>query len=320
MKTLASFIMRGRMQAILVTAVLSLVTILSSFQAGEVREPGLFALICGVLMAAVIALVSLRKGALEGFVILAGAGIVATVLNFILSQNTNFVVFSLVFFVIMVVPVWGLALLLRRTVSLGHVLAASVVMGMVGVAGVYAVIDNPADQWYEMLSISIGDQLNDPRFSMFDAGEVDAYLKTLAGWMTGLLVAAITSIYLASLLLARWWQALLYNPGGFKKEFYEARVGRHIGITALLVFVGALFGSGFLAEMMSNMLWLFSFIYLIPGLAIVHSMIAMVSAAKPLFIVFYLFLAVLPQIAILVALVGWVDTWFNFRAKLGSSE
>jgi len=310
MKVLASYVMRGRMQGILVASVFSLI-ILGVFQAGG---SSLITMICGVLMSAVIALVTLRKGAVEGLVTLAGASAASTVLNLIIIQNVDFSTLGL--FAIMVFPVWGLALLLRATVSLSSVLSASVVMGMLGVIAIYTIFDDPAAQWYEMLSMSIGSQLSDPSLGMFDADEIEAYLKTLAGWMTGLMVAAIISAYLSSLLVARWWQALLYNPGGFKEEFYGVRIGRNIGITALLVFVGALFGSGLLSNMMSDMLWLFSFIYLIPGIAIAHSIIALASASKPLFIVFYVLLAILPQIAILVALVGWVDTWFNFRAKL----
>ncbi|VAW88436.1 FIG003573: hypothetical protein [hydrothermal vent metagenome] len=303
--------MRGRMQGILVASVFSLVIILGFLQAGG---SSLITMICGVLMAAVIALVTLRKGAVEGLVTLAGASVASTILNLVVMQNIDFSALAL--FAIMVLPVWGLALLLRRTVSLGSVLSASVVIGMLGVIGIYIVFDDPAAQWYEMLSMSIGNQLSDSSLDVFNADEIDTYLNTLAEWMTGLMVAAIVSTYLTSLLVARWWQALLYNPGGFKEEFYGARVGRYIGITAFLVFVGALLGSGLLSNMMSDMLWLFSFIYLIPGIAIAHSIIALASASKPLFIVFYVFLAIFPQIAILVALVGWADTWFNFRAKL----
>jgi len=311
MKALASFIMRGRMQGILVASVFSLVIVLSSFQAGG---SSLITMICGILMAAVIALVTLRKGSVEGLVTLAGASAASTVLSLIVMQNVDFSALAL--FVIMVLPVWGLALLLRRTVSLSSVLSAAVAIGVLGVIGIYVVFDDPAAQWYKMLSMSIGNQLSDPNLGMFDADEIETYLNTLAGWMTGLMVAAIVSTYLTSLLVGRWWQALLYNPGGFKEEFYGVRVGRNIGITAFFVFVGALLGSGLLSNMMSDMLWLFSFVYLIPGIAIAHSVITLASAPKPLFVVFYVFLAILPQIAIFMALVGWADTWFNFREKL----
>jgi hypothetical protein len=40
-----------------------------------------------------------------------------------------------------------------------------------------------------------------------------------------------------SLMLARWWQAGIHNPGGFQKEFHSYTIGAKIAVILTGIFL-----------------------------------------------------------------------------------
>jgi Na+/serine symporter len=67
--------------------------------------------------------------------------------------------------------------------------------------------------------------------------------------------------------------------------------------------------------------WVIGSVYLIVGMAIAHKLVAMRSNLKPMLIVLYLLL-LFPYTAALasvpVAVLGWSDTWMNYRARMAA--
>jgi len=41
------------------------------------------------------------------------------------------------------------------------------------------------------------------------------------------------------LMLARWWQAVLYNPGGFQQEFHQFKLQPAIAMMLMVLFLAA---------------------------------------------------------------------------------
>lgn len=89
--------------------------------------------------------------------------------------------------------------------------------------------------------------------------------------MVGALAAILTMVMILCLLLARWWQAAFYNPGGYSEEFHPLRLP--VGYTASIVLL-LVFGSS-LPPLISGMLPVLTIPLVIAGVAFVHGIVGM---------------------------------------------
>lgn len=298
MRAFAHYIMRGRLQAMLVAVALAVLSLL--------LPP------MNYLSSAVIALVTLRRGGQEGLVIVVGAGAVMALFTLLTPLNP---IYAGLFAAVVWLPVWLLALLLRATVSLPTTVMAAGLLGVVGVALTYLVLDDPARSWQDVMGRMM-EQAQAPADGKAPdiLGEV---LAEAAPHMTGMAVAALVLGLMLSLLLARWWQALLYNPGGFRQEFHTLRLSRRFALLTLVVLLGAIAAGGALHEIAMNMVIVLVAAYLLPGLALLHGVIA-AKRAHPAWLagIYVLGALVLPQLALLLAILALADSWLDFRGRL----
>lgn len=299
MRGLASFVMRGRGQATLVvatTAVLSaLVPPVSWLSSGG------------------LALVTLRRGGLEGLLVLALALVGAGVLAF-LSLGTPLPALS--FALVLWLPVLVVALVLRATVDLGAALAACGVFGLVAVAALHVVLGDPGPWWLATLGPMI-----EPALEGVDAGQADALREVIAaasGYMTGLMVAAGLFNLVLGLLIGRVWQAGLYNPGGFRREFHALRLPRVAAMASIALFAAVL-ALGATPGPVTDM----AAVVLVPcslaGLAMVHGLAGGRRGGVAWLVGVYLLLVLaLPETTVALAAVGLVNAWFDLVARYGA--
>lgn len=295
MKGIASRVMAGRLSAVLVVVATMFVSLL--------LPPAL------LLSGAALALVTLRRGAYEGALILGAASVVALGLGWLLFGHPGPLAGVLPGFWL---PVWGLSAVLRSTISLAATLAVAVGLGWLVVGGFYALLDDPGGWWQGWL-----DEVLKPAFESAGVGADAATLDRLIAWvaplMPGLLAANAIFSALAALLIGRWWQAQLYHPGGFRSEFRGLRLGRGLALLALAVWTAA-FASG--------ALWLqclalpLAVAWLLQGLAVVHGLAALRGWSPWALVLVYVLLAILaPQAVALLCLLGLTDTWMDLRAR-----
>ena len=127
----------------------------------------------------------------------------------------------------------------------------------------------------------------------------------------------ITSVQLlmliASMILARWWQSVLYNPGGFQAEFHALRLP--LWSAALLPVVLALVASG--------QLWLLPAIpvlivpHMIAGIALIHVVFAIKKYNSFwLGLLYVLLVTTQPYMSILLVLIALADSVMNIRHRL----
>jgi hypothetical protein len=295
MKAIASFVMRGPSQAALVAAVTALLSIL-------VPPLGLFS-------AGSIGLVTLRNGPLYGLVVSAvatfGMGAIAW-----LALGSPLPVVGVL--LMLWIPVLAMATLLRSTRSLSLTAQVAGGLGILVMLIAYAVMDDPAATWLQLLAPF--------REALIQDGVVTeeastALFEDLAGWMTGAFAAALVAQLLFGLFIARWWQALLYNPGGFGEEFRDLRLSRTFGVAALLLLATLPFLDG--ASLTANLLLVLGVLLLLQGLAVAHQLRARTQARPAWLIGFYVLLILfVPQTLLLVACVGLVDIWADIRARV----
>lgn len=121
---------------------------------------------------------------------------------------------------------------------------------------------------------------------------------------------------LISLLLARHWQSLLYNPGGFGNEFRALRFAPMQ--TALLLAAMAACWMAESSGLKNVTTWaaFASLPLLVAGIALVHGVAAIKNWKTGWLIVFHVLWIVSDQIKVLLMLLAAIDSWLDLRARL----
>ncbi len=299
MRGLAGFIMRGRSQAVIVAAacsVLSLIVWPVSYLGGGA-----------------IGLVTLRHGPRESTLVMAWAGLAAGALVWMILGTPLPVLYTAL---LLWLPVWLLSLLLAQTASQGTALAAAGLLGLLALVGVHVLSGSPEAQWREQLEKILAPL--ELQGIPVDPGMV----AEAARLMTGLLVAvSVLGVWL-SVLLGRWWQAVLYNPGGFGQEFRALRLDRRVAMGTLVLLLAVALAGDALGSWQFELMALAGVLFMVQGLAVVHAVLAGRRASVVWFVVLYLVLLLFWPFNIYLMLFlsvgGFVDAFVDWRARLGS--
>lgn len=281
MRKLAEFIMRGRMQAIVVVALASAV-------------PMMF-----WLSAAAVSLVLLRRGLKDALSVIVWALLPAIVWAFFDDPRP----------LLGLLGTLGMAQLLRVTGSWSKTLLASVLIAVffAWVLGV-AFAQPLADLAVELNSIM--PKMLAELYEQLSAEDRLLLQSLIVPVLTGLMAAVLQLLSVLSVILARYWQAALYNPGGFAQEFQALRLPPVIVFP--LVF-GMLFASslGIQAVMLTP---LCSVPLLFAGLAVVHGLIAKYRSGNFWLIGVYIGMVLFTQLIYpFLVVLAIVDSIFDFR-------
>jgi Predicted membrane protein (DUF2232) len=301
MRLLASFVMQGRSQAVMVISALALVSLLL---------PPL-----SVLSSAAVALVTLRKGLRDGLTVTL-LGFAACALLALLVQVDVIAVVG--FTLLPWIPVLILAMLLRSRGSLALTITVALLFGLLVIVVYYAQFDDPIVEWRKLLEPffqSLGQDQN------LEPEQQKRLLDVLSRWMTGMMAAGFFLQLMVSLLLARWWQSLLYNPGGFRSEFHQLRLPRTLAMLAVGVIGLLLLDTGIGSPVLEYMAMLLIAAYLLQGLALAHGLRAQIDANQGWLIVMYILLFIaMPHMVITLATAGIADAWLDLRSRFGKSN
>lgn len=298
MKSLATYIMKGRMQAVLVASSLALLSMLF--------PP------VSVVSSAAVSLVTLRRGASEGLYILFAACLSASLLGFFLLGNFQF---ALAYGLALWLPVWLISIVLREGKHLSVAINIAVLIGIAIIMGFYLFMSDPAAFWSSMLS-----QMAQP---MIEAGNSDVPLENIqqsiqmfSHFMTGGIVVGGIYGLLLGLFLARWWQSALYNPGGFREEYLALRASPMIASGSLLIVAVGAFTTGVISELCWNIGIVFVVLYTCVGTAIFHTAFSVMKLKRFMVPFLYITLILVPHMIAIVVIVGLLDAWLDLRSKI----
>lgn len=299
MRFLANAIMRGPMAAILVTSIAAML--------GLLLPP------LGYLSAAAVGLVTLRHGLIEAGKVVVGAVVATALLGAVLVDNAMVpLAFVLVLWLPLLVSAWSL----RRSGDLARSLLLAGLFGVMVVFGFHVGVDDPAGWWRDILHRMLEQATAEHQNVLLPV------LDEMAGLMTGMVGAAVVLGVALSLFLARWWQALLYNPGGFRSEFHALRLGRLLsGVTVLLLALNWLQPAEL--AMLTDLLPLVLLLQVLQGIAVVHGLVARSGANVGWLVAMYVLLllpVVTTQTILSLAVAGVVDNWMDFRTRLGTGN
>ena len=282
MKGLAAFVMRGRLQASGVAALVSALPLLSW------------------LGASIVALVVLRRGNKEGILVFLWA-FLPLVLVYQTGGDSSGLIALLGAFLT--------AVALRSSVSWVLTLYAVVIAAVIGSLVFMQLSESILTafvDWYvdvmESLAADTGAPVVTPA-----AGQRQAvsYLAMGQGYMMVL-----------ALMLARWWQSVLYNPGGFKQEGQQTRLTPKASLPLVLVMAGCLMTDGF-----GTWVGVVSIPFVVIGSGLVHWILSRQNRSNQWYVMFYITLVMFFQLAsaALVVLVI-ADGFIDVRQRIQSRE
>ncbi len=263
----------------------------------------LIALPGGFLAGIVVGFVTLCRGYRAGLLVLVGVAIPALLIG-ILKQS-----FLIDLVLVRCGLVWLLASILRHTVSWRLVIEIMTVLGIVAVLGFYLVLGDVSGWWITVLSHyqSLFNAIVSGQLSEAKLGEMIAQMAPIA---TGLFVGLLLLGTFCQLLVARWWQAALFRPGGLAKEFVEIRSGSILAILLTITVIAALFGAAFAIDLLPVVILPIA----VAGLSLVHKWARFNKKIVYLLVIVYLGLIFLPMIMVaILALAGYVDSWYDLR-------
>ena len=273
------------------------------------RNAGLLAFIFALLpflnwlSVIIMALVTLRRGAKQGVLILICV-LVPSVVWLVISKN-DMVLLNIV---VGATVVWILASVLHKTHRWSYVLLTGAFIGAIVVIALHSSIDDMNAWWAQKMTSTMqaaGKEMQ------IDTTAQQAMIAQLAKFATGLQAAAIFLVDIVWLAVARYWQSLLYNPGQLRPELHNIRLPRWsivvLIVVGLLAFVTNL-------PMLIDMMPMLFVAYALAGLSIVHYVAAMRKASWFWLVLLYTSLVfALPYIVAALVVVAICDSWFNLR-------
>jgi len=274
MRGLAEYVMTGRRQAIIAVMLLGLIPLVN------------------LLNPVVVGLIALRKGLQEVVVIFAWA---------ILPLGAWAVAGDVVP-LIMLIGITGLAVLLRETESWEFTLLAAIAVG-VCVEVYFRLQPAVIDALMQQLDLYL--QASNPQGLQIE--EVRDVMLSVIG-------AVYMFLSIVLLMLARWMQAVLYNPGGFKQEFHSLRIEQKVALALIVIMLLSSFG------IVVPEAWVLYFVLplLFSGIALTHAVVAKKKLSSMWLVTFYILL-MLPVVVQILVLLALIDSWYDFRSRLSNS-
>ncbi|WP_415883524.1 hypothetical protein [Neptuniibacter sp. QD34_54] len=280
MRALAELVMKGRKQAAFVAVIAALLPLLYW------------------VSAAAVALVTLRKGRSEGTGLLIWALLPAGVWAYSVSDPTPLAV---------IVGTYILAITLRETVSWAKVLMIALPVGAIASVGMDIMLSSYLDEVIKQLD----------KFLVQSASQANQEVKLDPEQLRQLMLGGLTSVHtvmmLVSVMLARSWQAGLYNPSGFQREFHVLRLPQ--------LYTGVLIAASFVCYQLDleSLRWLPLLLlpWIIAGIALVHGSLAKRDLGRSWLVAFYVAAFFMgPYVITLLVFAAAIDSFVDIRSRI----
>jgi hypothetical protein len=263
---------------------------------------------------AVLVLLTLRHGAKRAGLMAAISLAVILVVSLIGGQSIPQIV--LVMFELWL-PGMFFAVLLQRMRSLTLLLQATVLIAIAVVAGMYLVLGDPAAYWRELL-VEFAEIWR--QSGLEQEAELFMGLQPYAGQMTSIFVAIGWLMQVGMVLLG--YAAYRRLPGETANygRFRDLNFGR---VLALILAVTSILGAAIGSLWLQSTAFVLFVVFWLQGLAILHWLRGI--GKIPVVVLFLAYGTLLiPGLNLLslsgIAIVGYSDAWFQYRARIASDN
>lgn len=285
MRRVAQFILQGPYQAIVL--------------AGIVGGLAQMLFILAVPSAVAVALFVLRKGEKQGLPVLLGAALVSIAIGTLVDSRPGF---DFPVALLLLLPAYFGAKVLRVGESQGLAIVALTACAALFAIAVQVLSGDAQQWWSDWLKIAVQGV---PGASYEDFG------TNIMPAINGLIALLLGLLSSACLLSARWLQALLFNPGGFGREFRVLVLPSRLAVIMLaLLPVAAIISLDLFYDLLLVAVMPFFF----QGLAVLQHGAEKKRLNSFLMSLPYILLLFMPQFVIVgCACLGGVDLFVNFR-------
>jgi len=201
-KALTEYAMRGRLQAVTVALIGSWLPFVSQ---------------------AILGVVTLRKGWQEGLIVTLWASLPAFVGLWMAKVSAPIALASIVVFFIGYVG----CCVLRSTISWPLALSVSALASALAAAVIVGATDSVVTDVRDFFEKAMQGQTAENASQV--ASEIENWNTVSVAGVIAIWVSVTTVV---GMLIARWWQSLAFNPGGFQEEFHQMRLNVSIAVTS----------------------------------------------------------------------------------------
>ena len=293
MKKFASYALSGRIPAFVVVfgcLFLALVSPLFQF----------FAILSG----AAIVLITLHAGPRNSVYIIVISTAALTASSYFLIQQPFLGAATAV---AQLIPSFIVATILYSTRSLSLSLQATSLLGALGFIALTLLFPNSDLFWQKALAPMLTPVLEAGGYTL---EQIPALIAQSSKYMNGLLVASVVLVHSSILLFGYYLYSLHINSSQFRDDIKQLRLGKVLAVLTVITGVWAVAsGSAFAAQLCG----ILAILFFLQGMALIHTTCGSMTKGKLWLIITYILVIFVPQVIVIVILLGLFDTLFKLR-------
>lgn len=262
-----------------------------------------------VCVAIIIALVTLHKGSTEGLITLVWVLLPVVAVSFVQPIQLAAVVIMFNY-----VVVWVLASVLRKFRAWSLMLEVAVACGLLAVV----IINVYFPHLHQMMAVSVATFINERQKLegiKVSPEDLKLWIQALSTLMIGFSVMQLLVFNVVCLIVSRAWQASMFNPGGFLKEFKQIRIGKLLSFILLATIVLALFDTQFALQIFPILM----LPYFFAALSLAHFLASKNPNKQAMLLILYISCLIFYTVMFLgLTFIGIIDSWYDFRKKIAN--
>lgn len=260
---------------------------------------------------AVVALVTLRHGARQGLVV--GISALGLVLVVRLALGHGGLPLTAIYAGLVFLPAWAAGNVLRTRADQALALLVAGAAALIYVAGLRAAVGDVDEFWRGVLESLFS-------FLQRETGSSvpEDQRALLIAQMHVRFVIVLSLLLTSMVLVARWWQGLLYNPGGFGTEFRAFAMPRRALTAALVLTLLDLAANQGIEQLAlaGDACVILVVLFAFQGLAVIHHRAHATAMPRGWLVGLYVALGLLPQLCgPLLATAGLLDCAVDLRRR-----
>lgn len=222
---------------------------------------------------------------------------------------------------------WVFAAMLHRKASWSTVLQVAALIGVLAISVIHLAYPEISDWWgvqlqtyYEQaqaVSKQITTATAGSAVTVPPLGETQREaIQVTRNYATGFMTAGILLNAIMQLIIARWWQAIVFKPGSLRRELHSIRLSKLAGSLFFLSLALFYLGNSVITDIMPVICLLFA----AAGLSLIHYFFGLMRSPMVWFWLTFLYVSIIfamPLSVWIVDILGLVDVWMDIRKRVG---